>query len=188
MRKDMFGQSTNTGKIVILFIGKKMLKFIRYLLVLVLVTGFNNFLLAADQTKHETSAKLSTNQSKIPKSRSFANRALNVGAGVRLALFCESGVNGSCFGKNVSSISIPSPGVNCIRPSSSARLGNAKDIIPAISVEWGESSADASDALFAYYYKGGLDCPYGTIEVVTYDGNYGNAVLSDGVAFTLIVP
>jgi len=138
----------------------------------------------ADQTKDDLQSSQIKNL-KAPTMRTLSPRAL-VSSNARLALLCQA--NDDCIGKNVANITMPDIGINCIKPSFAARLGNLQNIVPAVSAEWGTSAEDASDELLVYYKRSASDCPAGTIEVMTYDGNHGSPILSDGVSFTLIVP
>jgi hypothetical protein len=116
----------------------------------------------------------------------------NIGTGARLAVFLKAVARVYLY-KNVASITTPSAGAYCIKPKPSNLLGNLTQIVPVVSVEWGTSSALVSDGLMAYYLApapngANLNCPSGTIEVVTYDDNYGNPTRSGGISFTLIIP
>ncbi len=70
----------------------------------------------------------------------------------------------------------------CIRPSSSWDISK---VVPAVSVEISASSATVP---LAYYNAGGANCPAKYIEVDTYDLVGGNRVLSNEVAFTIVIP
>lgn len=85
--------------------------------------------------------------------------------------------------KGVASVTNPSTGITCIKPSSA--LVNIGRIVPAVTVEWGWSFGNN---LVAYYFSNEpsffTDCPARNIEVRTYNfaGN-----LSSAVAFTIVV-
>ncbi len=86
--------------------------------------------------------------------------------------------------KNVASVTAPSTGITCIRPTAGAGINVAR-IVPEVTVEWGWSFGNS---LMAFYFSNEpgffSDCPAGNIEVRTYD-LLGN--LSDGVAFSISV-
>ena len=102
----------------------------------------------------------------------------------RLAALVDSGGR-LVRGKNVAGVSNPEPGVYCIRP---ANQFNLNTMIAVVSVEYFYS--EFSEALVNWRSDQGFRCPNGRIEVYTLgdpneDGDY---VLTNGIAFTILVP
>ena len=96
----------------------------------------------------------------------------------RLCAFIGQG--GTVFrSKNVALVTNPSTGVYCITPN--AAVLNVAAIVPSVTVEWGTSSG--SD-LLAFWRNGVFSCPFGTIEVRTYDLASN---LSPRVSFSIVV-
>jgi len=96
----------------------------------------------------------------------------------RLCAFIGQG--GTVFrSKNVALVTNPSTGVYCITPN--AGVLNVAAIVPSVTVEWGTSLG--SD-LLAFWRNGVFSCPFGAIEVRTYNlaGN-----LNPRVAFSIVV-
>ena len=96
----------------------------------------------------------------------------------RLCAFIGQG--GTVFrSKNVALVTNPSAGVYCITPN--AGVLNIATIVPSVTVEWGTSSG--SD-LLAFWRDGVFSCPFGAIEVRTYNlaGD-----LNPSVSFTIVV-
>lgn len=88
--------------------------------------------------------------------------------------------------KGVLSVTNPSTGQYCIKPSS-ATLDVTK-IVPAASVDWSRSSGPVYQSV--QYRSSGFDCPSGTIAILTFAFNPTTKQMeaSNNVAFTLQVP
>ena len=118
-----------------------------------------------------------TNNGSVPPITSKALGGATCGK-TRLCAFIGQG--GTVFrSKNVALVTNPSTGVYCITPN--AGVLNVATIVPSVTVEWGTSSG--SD-LLAFWRNGVFSCPFGTIEVRTYDLASN---LSPRVSFTIVV-
>ncbi|MBV9569993.1 MAG: hypothetical protein JO056_01990 [Alphaproteobacteria bacterium] len=77
----------------------------------------------------------------------------------------------------------PSTGIYCILPHKPIKANS----YPQIGIEWDQS---LGFGLWAYWKDTAVfsDCPSGYQEVTTYDLESGAAVLSDNVAFDILIP
>jgi hypothetical protein len=99
-----------------------------------------------------------------------------------VGLISASATNFVVRGLGLKEVTHPSEGVWCIKRKSTWGISK---IVPSVTVEWGHSTGLA---LMAFYVDGVFSCPAGNIEVRTYDFGTGTPVLSDNVAFTIVVP
>lgn len=94
-------------------------------------------------------------------------------------------------GKNVASVSHPTTGTYCVRPSSTAHIANTANVTPSATVEWGLSSG-ANGEMVQYLAANNPACPAGTIEFLTFEQDLsttnGPFIFSDDVAFVVVVP
>ncbi len=115
---------------------------------------------------------------------------LNVGplkaqSAAKLAVFIQPG-GGIVRAKGVADVTNPDTGIYCILPKIGTGLF-VDNIVPVVTVEWGKSLTSVSNGMFAYYRGSSMDCPAGYIEAMTFDDNAGDQILSNGIAFTMIV-
>lgn len=87
--------------------------------------------------------------------------------------------------KGVASISNPYIGTYCIRPTAASGV-NPRNIVPVVTVDYDRS---AYNEVTAQYSDTGLDCPTGTIEVLTFDDRNHDAFYFDSnqVGFTIVI-
>jgi hypothetical protein len=83
----------------------------------------------------------------------------------------------------VSEVTHPSTGIFCIKPSK-PKL-DVTGLVPSVTPEWYHSSGYS---LLAFFSTPNYACPTGYLEVQTYNFGSGTAVLSDTVAFSIVVP
>jgi hypothetical protein len=103
--------------------------------------------------------------------------------GARLLVFIGPSEPGYVIrSKGVAEVTHPATGDWCIKPKSNWKVG---EVVPTVSVEWSNSSGSS---LLAYWRFDGMGCPEGNIEVYTLDSNSGTPVMSDNVAFTVVIP
>ncbi len=87
--------------------------------------------------------------------------------------------------KGVQSVSNPYIGTYCIKPTVASGV-NPRNIVPVLTVDYDRS---AYNEVMAQYSDIGLDCPSGTIEVLTFDDRNYDAAYFDSnlVGFTIVV-
>jgi hypothetical protein len=104
------------------------------------------------------------------------------GTKAKLALY-YSGFSGIIRSKGVKAVTNPSAGIVCITPSVALNLGG---IYPQVSIDWNLSSGSS---LLAYTKDTNAfsDCPAGDLEVTTYTFDANGPILSNNVAFNLVI-
>lgn len=85
--------------------------------------------------------------------------------------------------KGVVSVTHPATGLYCVRPATT--FANFNAAVATVTVEWGNSNGTQ---LLAFWNRTGPNCPAGRFEVRTYNIASGTAVMSDSVAFLMVVP
>lgn len=118
-----------------------------------------------------------TNNGSVPP---IASKALGGATCGKARLCAFIGQGGTVFrSKNVALVTNPSTGVYCITPF--AGVLNVAAIVPSVTVEWGTS---LGNDLLAFWRDGVFSCPFGSIEVRTYNLT---GSLNPRVSFTIVV-
>jgi hypothetical protein len=85
------------------------------------------------------------------------------------------------YGKAVASVTRPSTGEYCIKPSKGFTLSN---LIPSVSVDYSNSLGTGN---LVQWRAAGSGCPAGQLDVVTFAFSGSGFTLSNAVGFTLVV-
>jgi hypothetical protein len=87
--------------------------------------------------------------------------------------------------KGVQSVSNPFIGTYCIRPTAASGV-SPRNVVPVVTVDYDRS---VYNEVMAQYSDTGLDCPSGTVEVLTFDDRNLDAAYFDSnlVGFTIVV-
>lgn len=87
--------------------------------------------------------------------------------------------------KGVASITVPSVGQTCIKPTSTTL--NVNTIVPVTTVDWSNSVGVDN---VVQYRSSGSGCPAGQIAVLTFSraSPASNYALASNVAFTIVIP